>query len=508
MIVYLVGAGPGDPGLLTIKGKECIEKAHVLVYDRLVNKELLQYAREDCEMIYVGKLPDRHTLKQEEINQLLVDKAREKGIVTRLKGGDPFVFGRGGEEGETLEANGIEFQVIPGVSSSIAAPAYAGIPVTHRHVATSFAVITGHEDPTKGESTINWQHLAHGVDTLVFLMGVATLPNTVANLLKYGRQPETPVALVRWGTTKKQETLVGTLADIVDLVQKNNFTSPAVTIVGEVVKLRETLKWFEKQPLFGKRVLVTRARAQASDLSAALRTLGADVLQFPTIEIQPPESYQQLDEAITEIKTYDWVIFTSVNGVDYFTDRLLTKDRDWRDLQGCKICAIGPATAEKLSNLGLQIDFVPAEYRAEAIIEGLKERKIAGQKILLARATVARDILPQELSALGAKVTVAPTYQTVIPELDEQMIENLLQGEKVDLITFTSSSTVKNFKKLWQQKEEFFVDSVIAAIGPITAKTAREEGFIVHIEAQDYTITGLVESIVKYMERRKEDGIS
>lgn len=500
MMVYLVGAGPGDPGLLTIKGMECIKKAAVLVYDRLVSPDLLKYAPEDCELIYVGKSPDRHTLRQEEINQLLVDKAREKGIVTRLKGGDPFVFGRGGEEAETLRKNGIAFEVVPGISSSIAAPAYAGIPVTHRHVATSFAVITGHEDPTKGESSINWEHLAQGVDTLIFLMGVSTLANTVANLLKYGRKATTPVALVRWGTTKNQKTLVGTLENIVELVQQNGFTSPAVTIVGEVVNLRETLKWFENQPLFGKRIVVTRARAQASDLSNTLKELGAQVIEFPAIEIQPLPNYQQLDEAIRQIESYDWVIFTSVNGVDYFTDRLLTQDRDWRDLKGSKICAIGPQTAACLSSLGLQVDFVPPEYRAEGIIEGLKEREIAGKKVLLARASVARDILPQELEKLGAQVTVAPTYQTVVPEPTEEEIKVL--GQKVDLITFTSSSTVKNFKTLWQQEKKAFTEAQIAAIGPITANTAKEEGFTVDIEAKEYTIKGLVQAILDYYQEQ------
>jgi len=501
MIVYLVGAGPGDPGLLTIKGMECIQRANVLVYDRLVNPELLNYASQDCELIYVGKSPDRHTLRQEEINQLLVDKAKEKGVVTRLKGGDPFVFGRGGEEGETLRENGVPFEVVPGISSSIAAPAYAGIPVTHRNVATSFAVITGHEDPTKGESSINWQNLAQGVDTLVFLMGVGTLPNTVANLIKYGKKPTTPVALVRWGTTKNQRTLVGTLENIVDLVKENGFTSPAVTIVGEVVNLRDTLKWFEEQPLFGKKVVVTRARAQASDLTNALNQLGAQVIEFPTIEIQPPESYSQLDQAIEEIESYDWIVFTSVNGVDYFTDRLITKDHDWRDLKGIKICAIGPQTAERLSSLGLQIDFVPPEYRAEGIIEGLKERGIEGKKILLARAAVARDILPEELAKLGAQVTVAPTYQTVVPEPTPEEIVAI--SETVDLITFTSSSTVKNFKKLWDKKTEAFSGSLIAAIGPITANTAKEEGFKVDIEATEYTIHGLVQAILAYYQGQK-----
>jgi len=500
MIVYLVGAGPGDPGLLTIKGMECIQKAAVLVYDRLVNPELLKYASPDCEMVYVGKSPDRHTLRQEEINQLLVDKAKEKGIVTRLKGGDPFVFGRGGEEAETLRENDIPFEIVPGISSSIAAPAYAGIPVTHRDCASSFAVITGHEDPEKNTSSINWEKLATGVDTLVFLMGVGNLSHIVKNLTKHGRIPTTPVALVRWGTTKRQQTLVGTLENIVDLVAEKGFTSPAVTIVGEVVDLRDTLKWFEDKPLFGKKILVTRARAQASDLSSLLLEQGASVIEFPTIEIQPPESYELLDQAIETIEGYDWIVFTSVNGVDYFTDRLLMKDKDWRDLRGIKICAIGPKTAEKLLDLGLRIDYVPPEYRAEGIIEGLKERGITGQKILLARAAVARDILPEQLAALGAQVVVAPTYQTVVPEISQEETKELLQDGNVDLVTFTSSSTVKNFKKLWEKLQDtsIFQGSLTACIGPITAKTAEEEGFSIDIQADEYTIEGLVQAIVDH----------
>lgn len=494
MKVYLVGAGPGDPDLLTLKGLECIKKAEVLVYDRLVNPELLKYVKPDCELIYVGKRPGHHTLKQEEINQLLVDKAKEKGIVTRLKGGDPFVFGRGGEEAEKLLTEGVPFEIVPGISSSIAAPAYAGIPVTHRNVATSFAVITGHEDPAKGESTIRWQYLSQAVDTLIFLMGVGTLTNTVSKLLQYGRAKDTPIALVRWGTTQKQQTLLGTLENIERLVAESGFTSPAVTIVGEVVKLREKLQWFEQQPLFGKHCLVTRARAQASDLTEKLVALGAKVTEFPLIELTDPISYAVLDKALENLADFQWLIFTSINGVERFFDRLLLKGRDVRDLQGIKLAAIGPATAKALTDRGLLINFVPSEYRAEAVAEGLKERHVSGQRILLARAEVARDFLPDELRKMGAEVIVAPVYRTIRPVFDAMLINNL---EPVDYVTFTSSSTVKNFKDLWQAKPEIFQKARMAAIGPITAATAEKEGLKVDICAAEYTIEGLINAILK-----------
>ncbi|MCX7918559.1 MAG: uroporphyrinogen-III C-methyltransferase, partial [bacterium] len=360
--VYLVGAGPGDPGLITVKGLECIKTADVIIYDYLANPKLLAYARPETELIYVGKKAGEHTLPQEEINALLIKKAHAGKTVCRLKGGDPTVFGRGGEEAEVLVQAGILFEFVPGVTSAIAVPAYAGIPVTHREYTSDFAVITGHEVPTKGSSSINWAHLATSVGTLIFLMGVGNLPLIVTQLLKHGRPKRTPVAIIRHGTTPKQETIVGTLADIAEKAKQNQFKPPAVIIVGDVVKLRDKLNWFESNPLFGKRILVTRTRSQASEFVRVLESFGAEVIEFPTIEIIPPSNWRPLDKAIRNLANYDWVIFTSVNGVTYFFQRLAEKNLDSRLFRTARIAAIGPATAEALKEKGLIPDIVPMEY--------------------------------------------------------------------------------------------------------------------------------------------------
>ncbi|MCR3922930.1 MAG: uroporphyrinogen-III C-methyltransferase, partial [Firmicutes bacterium] len=447
-IVYLVGAGPGDPGLITVKGLECIKKADVLVYDRLVSKRLLSYAPNNCEMIYVGKLPDRHTLRQEEINQLLVEKGCAGKVVTRLKGGDPFVFGRGGEEAKLLQAHGVSFEVVPGITSAIAVPAYAGIPVTHREYASSFAVITGHEDPTKNESSIDWNKISTGIDTLVFLMGVGNLPFIVKKLVANGRSMETPVALIRWGTRPEQSVLTGTLHDIVQKVQEAHFTSPAIILVGEVVKLRETLTWFEQKPFFGKRVVVTRSREQASELSRRIEDLGGEAWEFPAIEITEPADFGPLDEAISRLESYDWVIFTSVNGVDAFFNRLRFHHGDVRALKGAKLCAIGPKTKERLTAMCLQVDYVPSEYRAEAVLAGLRSKLHPGERILLPRADIARSILPETLQTLGAEVDNVIAYRTIHGNGDAVLLKELLADGMIHYVTFTSSSTVRNFVEL------------------------------------------------------------
>ena len=501
--VSLVGAGPGDPGLLTLRGKELLEHAEVVIYDYLANEEFLKFTGPQAEHIYVGKKGGDHTMSQEDINSLLVEKGRDR-VVVRLKGGDPFVFGRGGEEAQVLVAAGIPFEVVPGVTAAIAAPAYAGIPLSHRDYAASMAFITGHERGDKAESKIAWDKLATGVGTLVFFMGVKNLPEICGSLIAHGRAPETPVAVVRWGTTPEQQTVIGTLQDIAGKVVQANLKPPAITVVGEVVRLREELNWFEQRPLFGRCVVVTRAREQASELKSILAELGAQCIEFPTIAIEPPPSWEPLDAAINSIATYGWVIFTSVNGVRFFMERLRLTGRDVRDLHGARLAAIGPKTAEALEQYGLRPDLVPNEYRAESILEGLSGEEINGKRILLPRAMAARDVLPETLRQWGAQVDVVPAYQTVLPrERSTEMMEHLRSG-KIDCLTFTSSSTVSNFFSLFEQSAilPLLKHVCIACIGPITAKTAEEHGLYVDVMPSEYTITGLVQALRSHFENR------
>ncbi|MDQ1329939.1 MAG: uroporphyrinogen methyltransferase / synthase, partial [Thermodesulfobacteriota bacterium] len=410
--VYLVGAGPGDPGLITVKGRECIAHADVIIYDYLASPSLLKNAKKDSEIIYVGKQGGDHTLSQEEINALITEKAKKGLIVARLKGGDPFIFGRGAEEAEVLIENGISFEVVPGVTSAIAAPAYAGIPLTHRMFTSTVAFVTGHEDPEKAESGINWEALAKGIGTIVFLMGVKNLPNIVKQLMNNGLSPDTPVALVRWGTTSKQRSVSGTIGNIVELVKIAGLKSPAIIIVGKVVKLKEKMDWFEKRPLFGKRIAVTRAREQASDLVSMLSALGAECLEFPTIKVEPPDDYSPLDKAIENLSAYDWLIFTSVNGVDFFFQRLFANGRDMRSFHKIKTAVIGPATSDRLLGYGLKSDIIPESYRAESVIDAFRKENLKGKKILLPRAEEARAILPEELLKMGASVDEITAYRT------------------------------------------------------------------------------------------------
>lgn len=496
--VYLVGAGPGDPGLLTVRAQELIRKAQVIIYDRLVGKRIIDQANIDAEKIYVGKESNRHTLPQEEINRLLVAKAREGKTVVRLKGGDPFLFGRGGEEAEHLRRNGVEVEIVPGVTSAIAAPAYAGIPVTHRDYNSTLTIITGHERADKLVNSIPWDGVAAGNGTLVFLMGMENLPLIVERLLSGGRSPDTPVALVRWGTLPQQEVLEATLEDVVEKVQTSGFRPPAVIVVGEVVRLRQELAWFDRRPLFGKKIVVTRARDQASRLVSVLEELGAWVLELPTIAINPLP-VMNLRTIVSGIDKYSWIVFTSVNGVRVFISQMLEQGFDIRDLKGPRICAIGPATAAEVESRGMRVSAVPEEYRAEAVAEILLQHAGAGDRILLPRARGAREILPRLLRARGVNVDELETYEAV-PEttLDEENRELLKEG-LVDIITFTSSSTVKNLVTIMGEE---MVKSLrgrvrVACIGPVTAQTAREAGFEVDVIAADYTIDGLVQAIIE-----------
>lgn len=501
-MVYLVGAGPGDYKLITLKGLEYIKKADVLVYDRLADSRLLGYARPDAEMVYVGKASSNHAMKQEDINQLLVDKALEGKCVVRLKGGDPFVFGRGGEEALHLLANGIRFEVVPGITSAIAVPAYAGIPVTHRGIATSFAVITGHEDPTKGDSTIRWDKLAGGADTLVFLMGVENLPYITSRLMEHGRAPDTPAAVIRWGTRPDQQVLITTVGKAAEEVAARHITPPAIFLVGEVAALRQQLAWFDKRPLFGKKVLVTRSREQASILTGELEALGAQCMEAPAITIKPLEDFGRLDQAITDLSAYQWLIFTSVNGVEQFFNRLKTLRLDARALGGAKVAAIGTATAQALEDRGIAADIIPAEFRAEGIIIALAGMIKPGMRVLIPRAAVARDVLPEKLAEYGAAVDVVPVYTTETGDSNGPELCEMLAGGEIDLVTFTSSSTVTNLLKLLGEQGRKLLAAVnIACIGPITAGTCLEHGLKPAVIAEEYTITGLVESILQFYGR-------
>ncbi|MDA8235236.1 MAG: uroporphyrinogen-III C-methyltransferase [Clostridia bacterium] len=501
-LVFLVGAGPGDPGLITVKGLECIKKSDCIVYDRLASPRLLVNAKPEAELVYVGKSPDRHTLNQEEINRVLIEKALQGKTVTRLKGGDPFVFGRGGEEAEALIEHGIPFEVVPGITSAIAVPAYAGIPVTHRDFASSFAVMTGNEDPTKEDSRIAWDKVATAAGTLVILMGMSNLQQIVDKLIANGRPADTPVALIRWGTRPEQKTLTGTLEDIAEKARAANFKHPAIIVIGEVVTLRDNLKWFENKPLFGQRVVVTRSRHQASILSQAIEDLGGEPLEFPTIDIAPPADFGPMDEAINKIDTYHWIIFTSVNGVESFFERMRALKKDIRDLKGISLCAIGPKTREALENFGLTCDFVPGEFVAEAIIEGLKDKEMAGKQVLLPRADIARKVLPDTLKQMGAQVDDVVAYQTVKGSGNAAQLREMLNKKQIQMVTFTSSSTVKNFVELLATPDylQLMEGVKVACIGPITAKTARNLGLQVNIEAAEYTIEGLIKAILE--ERR------
>lgn len=501
-IVFLVGAGPGDPGLLTIKAKECIEKADVLVYDYLANEIFLDYAKPEAELIYVGKKAGSHTKTQDEINGIICEKALAGLMVTRLKGGDPFIFGRGGEEAQELLKAGVSFEIVPGITSAISVPAYAGIPLTHRDHTATVAFATGHEDPSKDRSNISWEKLATGVGTLVFLMGIGNLKNICQELIKNGRSSETPVAIIHRGTHPAQKTITGNLKNIYEMARKEKIKPPGIIIVGDVVGLRQELNWFETKPLFGKRIVVTRAREQASSFLSGLRELGAHCIEFPTIEIIPPEDWAPLDKSVEEIANYNWLLFTSVNGVKYFFNRLYEKGKDVRSLKDIKVGAIGPKTAEAVREYGIIPDLVPSEYRAEAVIEAFREFKANDLKILLPRASKARETLPDELNKMGAQIDVVDAYRTIMPDKKAETVIKMLEAGEIDMITFTSSSTVTNFMEMFGDKSDkaktWLKDVDIASIGPITSETAIKKGLNITIEPSDYTIEALTDVIMKH----------
>ncbi|MEO6052608.1 MAG: uroporphyrinogen-III C-methyltransferase [Chthoniobacterales bacterium] len=493
-ICYLVGAGPGDPGLLTLRGKECIERADVLVYDYLCNAELLRYAKADTEKIFAGKKSKDHTLTQDQINALLVEKTKAGKIVTRLKGGDPFIFGRGGEEAQALAKAKLQFEIVPGISSAIAGPAYAGIPVTHRAHNTTLTIFTGHEDPEKSVSTIDFAKIARLEGTKVMLMGVERIGKITEALQGHGADPKMPVALIRWATTGRQETLTGTLADIAAKVEKAEFKAPAVAVFGEVVSLRDELNWFEKRPLFGKRIAVTRTRKQAGALIQQLRELGADAYELPTIRIDPPKDKMEFAETVQDAHLYDWIVFTSPNAVDAFFEMFYKLYDDARSIGGAKIAAIGPATAQRVKDQHFKVDLQPEKYVAEAVIAAFKKyENVEHLKMLLPRAEETREVLGEALTKMGAIVDEVAAYRTVPETGDPTGGVARFREEGADIITFTSSSTVQNFLAMNLPLPK---DLKMASIGPITSQTMKDQKLTVDVEAKQYDIPGLVKAIL------------
>ena len=501
MKVYLIGAGPGDPGLLTVKGRDILNRADVVVYDYLANDALLAHAREGAELIYVGKKGGDHTLPQAEINALIVAKARGGKVVARLKGGDPYMFGRGGEEAEELMAAGLEFEVVPGVTSGIAGPAYAGIPLTHRAHSSSVCFITGHEDPAKPDTAHNWEALANSASTLVFYMGMKNLPDISRKLVDAGMPGTTPAALVRWGTTGRHRSLVSTLGELPEEARRHGFSAPSLIVVGGVVSLHDKLGWFEKRPLLGKGIVVTRAREQASDSAALLAEMGADVIQFPTIEIAPLADYSKARAVIGRLSRYALTVFTSVNGVRYFWEQLNALGKDSRDLFGTRVAAIGPATAEALKARGITPDFVPEKYVAESVAQGILNiygANMAGIKVLLPRAREARDVLPEKLVAAGALVDVLPVYETRPSQARKDEVLAKLEAGEIHCVTFGSSSTVTNFLSLIPVEIlKRHPQLKFACIGPITADTLEKAGLTCHIQPGEYTIPGLARALAE-----------
>lgn len=500
-IVYLVGSGPGDPTLITLRGVECLRKAQVVVYDYLANEQLLNHASPSAERIYAGKIGGRHNQCQDQINALLVEKGREGKIVVRLKGGDPFVFGRGGEECEALREAGVPFEIVPGVTASIGVAAYAGIPLTHRDYTASVTLVTGHEGKGKDESNIDWNCLSRGNGTIVFYMGVTTLRRNMERLLEHGRSPQTPVALVRWGTTPEQQVLIGTLADIADQAEQCGFKPPAITIVGEVVALREKLHWFDGRPLFGKKVMVTRAVDQAGEFAVMLADRGATVLECPTIRLVEPEQWGPLDAALQALSDYDWLVMTSGNAVRAFFKRLDTLGLDARSLGACRVCALGPKTAEAIRGFGIRPDMLAADYKAEGVVAEFAKLDITGKRILYPRADRAREGIPRDLGSMGALVDSPVAYRTILP--DKLLPEAVFALEKrsVDCITFTSSSTVQNLANLMGNDRmlDMLKGVAVASIGPITSNTCRGLGLKVDIEPQEYTLAALADAVEAFL---------
>ena len=488
--VYLVGAGPGDPGLITWKGRKLLAIADSILYDNLANEHLLDLAPRNCERIYVGKKKTVHAFPQEEICAMLIDRARRGLNVVRLKGGDPFIFGRGGEELEALAEAGVPFEVVPGVTSPLGIAAYSGIPLTHRAHNKVLTFVTGHD-----VHGIDWSKVGQ-TETLVIFMGIFSIREIAAEIMRHGRSGDTPAVAVRWGTRPDQETVAGTLATIADRIEQADLKPPATVIIGEVVALREKLDWFEKLPLFGRKIVVTRAADQSAELCDRLRSLGADPQELPVIALEPPTDPAPLDRAIENLARYDWLIFTSVNGVRFFLERLDQSRHDLRCLKA-RICAIGPATRQAIEDLHLKVDLMPEEYVAESLVKAFASEDLAGKKMLLPRAAVARDVIPVDLAKLGAQVDVVEAYRNVVPPGAPARAREIFASEKrPDWITFTSSSSVKNLLAITGR--EVLEGVRIASIGPVTSSTLCAHGLQPTAEARQFTIDGLIDAILAF----------
>ena len=491
-IVYLVGAGPGDPGLMTVRSLELIVAADVIVHDRLIPREALEAASSNAELIYVGKEPGAASVPQEGIEELLIDRARKGRIVVRLKGGDPFVFGRGGEEAEALAEAGIPFEVVPGVTAGVAAPAYAGIPVTHRDDASAVAFVTGHEDPEKGEDALDYEALARFPGTLVFYMGVKALPRIAERLIAAGRDPGEPAAVVARGSLPDQRTVLSTLEGIAEAATEADVQAPAVTVVGAVAARRERIAWLEGRPLHGKRVVVTRARAQASELARRLAALGAEPVELPAIRIEPRIDTDEVRHAVESLHTYALVCLTSPNGVHLLFEAMAAQGRDARALANASVAAIGAGTEVALASNGVIADIVPERFVAEELVEALAKLELQGKPVLIARAAEAREVLPDALRKRGAEVDVVTLYETIAEEPEPDAVE---RAQGADFITFTSSSTVRNFIEATGNGVP--KGARVISIGPVTSEAAREAGLTVDVEAERHDINGLVEALLQ-----------
>ena len=505
--VYLVGAGPGDIGLFTVKGLRCLREADVVVYDFHLNAQVLNYINHEAEFIYAGKRGGHHTMTQDEINDVIAQKALEGKVVTRLKGGDPFIFGRGGEEAQRLYKEGITFEVVPAVSSSVAAPAYAGIPLTHRKVSSTFAVIPGYEDMTKGSSSIDWSKLATGVGTLVFLMAIKNIAELTQKLIENGRPADTPVAVVRWGTRAEQQTLVSTLENVAKEVKERDIRPPAVMVVGEVVNLREELNWYELKPMFGQRIMVTR-----EDIVPyfKLEDMGAEVVSFPTIKIVPPTDWDGLDASINAIadgsKMPDWMVFTSANGVKYFFERLFELGHDVRELKGVKVCAVGSKTAKVIEERGIRVDMIPKKFSAEGLVEAFSKEhgdSLKGVRFLLPRAEVARDHFPDRVRDAGGEIDTPVAYRAAMPVRRPKRLMRFMREGRISVATFTSGATFDNFLKLVDDATDLLKGVAIAAIGPVTQKAIEAAGLKVDIMPETATNEALVEAIIEWAGSKK-----
>lgn len=507
-VVYIVGAGPGDPGLITARGLECLAAADVVLYDHLVHARLLRHARPDAEKIDVG-VASPPPLEQEAICYLIAEKAREGKIVARLKWGDPFVFDRGGAEALFLHEQGVRFEVVPGVPAGIAMPAYAGVPITYPGGGDTLTFIRGHEDEGKTRISVDWESLARLDGTLVCYAGPEQLSHVLSSLLSHGRRPEDSAAIVYNGTLPTQETTIGSIEELARGARESPDRRPAMLVVGRVTALREHLRWFDARPLFGKRVLITRPREQAGELIERLEAAGAEAIEAPLIRILPPDDFGPLDEACRRAGSFHWIIFASANAVDAFLDRLLLSPLDLRALGGVKLCAVGPATAERLRRHGLKVDLTPPEYRAEALVRAMSATGgVRGLRILLPHADIGREIVADELRKQGAEATEVVAYRTVVAEAEregEPDIYRMLLDQRIDVVTFTSPSAVRSFVQVVgaEPAADLLRPIVVASIGPVTAEAAARSGIQTTIVPAQYTVPALVDAIVEYFETQK-----